>query len=321
MACPVIPEWSGKELIYLHPVQAAQKFGYQIEYWKGTAEEKRYTRSSLARVPLQDGETASEQVEFSDAATATAAVKEVALKLGADLVGVTHVDQYYVYKGQNVPHKYAIVIAIAMDYGEIALAPGPETNAEVMRVYDAVSRVAVELAQHIRDLGYVARAHTLWREQLNMLPHAYAAGLGELGTHGSLINRDLGCSFRISVVTADLPLGEDKLRMEGIEEFCTACQMCVNYCPGDAISHQREEVRGVLKWVVDTEKCAPYWGSYHACGICLQVCPWNAKGVGGKYRNRFIQTIKSIDLQEMRARLKAGLQEPWSLIKRPVQAD
>ncbi len=116
-----------------------------------------------------------------------------------------------------------------MDYeGEILKLPRPETNVEYIRVYELLSRLGVELAEWIRDRGYPARAHTLRDEQLAMLPHAYTAGLGELGKHGSLINRELGCAFRIGVVTTELPLGVDAPQEDGIQDFCRSCRMCVS---------------------------------------------------------------------------------------------
>lgn len=42
-----------------------------------------------------------------------------------------------------------------------------------------------------------------------MIPHAHAAGLGELGKHGSLISPELGPNFRLGMVTTDLPLAEN----------------------------------------------------------------------------------------------------------------
>ena len=318
LAQRVLPEWSGPKLIFVEPQQTVKSFGYaQVRQRKPEA--YGYLQRALDRAAEADGEVSSTRIKFPDSESASARIRETAKQSGADLIGITHVDQYHVYKGQDLPHSHAIVIAVAMDYDAIKQAPKIESNAEVLRVYEVVGQIATDLAKHIRNWGYPARAHTLRFQQLNMLPHAHAAGLGELGKHGSLINRDLGCSFRVSVVTTDLPLVEDSPRKEGIEDFCTNCQMCVEYCPGDAISHDKQDVRGVFKWVIDTEACAPYFGTYSGCGICIQVCPWNAQGFGGRFKEAFVQTIKGINLLEWKADLKAGLQEPWTNVERPTE--
>jgi epoxyqueuosine reductase QueG len=43
----------------------------------------------------------------------------------------------------------------------------------------------------------------------NLIPAALACGFGELGKHGSIINRDYGSSFRLSAVLTDLPFVPD----------------------------------------------------------------------------------------------------------------
>ena len=319
MPRPVIDEWSGERLIYLSPSQALAKFGYRGPGSRpdATDAEREYFANIDERVPLQDGEPSPVRSPYPSAAEAASAMKALAAELGAGLVGVTPVDPQYVYEGHEwAAQGNAIVIAVAMDMDEILQVPRPESNAEYIRVYDEVSRIAVDLAWHIRQRGYAARAHTLRDEHLAMLPHAYAAGLGELGKHGSLINRDFGSSFRVSIVTTELPLAPDSPRIEGIDDFCTNCQMCVNHCPGDAIDNEKQDVRGVHKWVVDTEKCAPYFATYYACAICLKVCPWNASAFGGAYKQSFIDTIKRTDPHAVTAELRAGAQQAWSLVER-----
>ena len=319
MARPILSEWNERELIYVEPTQVSKSFGYLNGTRGRTPETLQHQANARDRVAQADGEPAAERKEFSDPDTASATIKEMAKTFGAEMVGITHVDQHHVYKGEDVPHKFAIVIAVAMDYDKIKQTPNLDSSEEIMRIYDTTGRIVTDLAKYIRSRGYSARAHTLRFEQLSMLPHAYAAGLGELGKHGSLINLTLGSSFRVAVVTTDLPMTEDAPRLEGLDDFCTTCQMCVKYCPGDAISNEKQEVRGVLKWVVDTEACIPYWGSYYACGICLEVCPVNARAFEGRFKDTFVKTIKSINLQEWRAELKAGLQQPWSYIDRPTE--
>jgi len=313
MGRPVLDEWQGTELQYLSPRQVCERFGYSGPGARTdvTDAERQHFTNMSERAPMQDGEVlvASEPANPEET---TREVKALARSLGADLVGVTAVDQRYVYAGQDVPHANAIMLALAMKMHELLQVPRIEANAEFLRAYDELSAIAVELARQIRERGYPARAHTLLSEGLAMLPHAHAAGLGELGKHGSLINRELGSCFRVSVVTTDLPLNADQPRDEGIEQFCANCQMCTTHCPGDAISDERADVRGTTKWVVDTEACVPYFAQHHACGICLQVCPFNAKAFDGAFKSEFTSAVTSIEPEEVATRLTESLQAPWT---------
>ena len=320
MSRPVLPEWSGEKLLYVSPRQALNKLGYPSLSERGeiTPAEIALFAEIEGRVPLQDGEVAARCQELGAPADASARIKSLACELGADMVGITRVDPSYVYDGCDVIDGFAVVFAIAMDYeGEILQLPRQESNIEYLRVYEALSRVGVQLAQEIRSLGYAARAHTLRDEQLAMLPHARKAGLGELGKHGSLINRELGCSFRVGVVTTGLLLAEDTPLDEGIQDFCRSCQMCVSYCPGDAISDEMDIVRDTERWIVDTAKCAPYFSAHFGCAVCLQVCPINAKAFGGQFRDAYVRKMKQLDPVELAEQLSAAVVPPWPGIDPP----
>lgn len=311
----MLPEWSGEKLVYVSPRQVLNKLGYRSVSDRGAIppREVELAAGIAERVPLQDGEVAARREELGTPADASARIKALAAELGADMVGITAVDRDYVYDGFELAHGFAIVFAIAMDYeGEILELPREETNIEYLRVYEALSRVGVELAREIRGLGYAARAHTLRDEQLAMLPHARKAGLGELGKHGSLINRELGCSFRVGVVTTELTLAEDAPRDEGIQDFCRSCQMCVSYCPGDAISDEMDTVRETERWIVDTARCAPYFAAHFACAVCIQVCPINAKAFGGQHRDAYVRKMKQLDPLELAEQLSATVPAPWA---------
>ena len=308
----MLPEWSGDKLVYVSPRDTLNKLGYTSLSQRGdiTVEEVDLYAQIEARVPLQDGEVAADRRDL-DVPEATAWVTSRARELGADMVGITRVDPFYVYDGFDLTHDYAVVVAMAMDYeGEILQVPRQESHVEYLRVYEALSRLGVQLAAEIRAAGYSARSHAVRDEQLAMLPHAHKAGLGELGKHGSLINRELGCSFRVGIVTTELALAEDQPRDEGIEDFCGSCRMCTTYCPGDAISGERAVVRETERWIVDTSRCAPYFAAHYACAVCLQVCPINAKAFGGQFRDAYVQKMKELDPTELGERLSAGISTP-----------
>ena len=74
-----------------------------------------------------------------------------------------------------------------------------------------------------------------------------------------------------------------------------------------------------MRWTIDTEACAPYWGSYYACGICLEVCPFNARSHDGKYKHSLIERINEMDREAWNRELEEGLQEPWQFVEEPTE--
>jgi epoxyqueuosine reductase len=223
----------------------------------------------------------------------TKSVKAFALAHEGDLVGITPLDPLYVYEGYEIKHPTLIMIGVSMDYDELSQVPpsfeNPSSAVEVARQYNRASRVCRELANFILAQGYEAETYPgPYAKQLNMIPAAIAAGLGQLGKHGSMINRTYGSSFRLSAVSTDMPLICDVPDEFGSEDFCTSCQLCVKECPPGAISDEKKMVRGVEKWYVDFDKCIPYFGEALACGICLAVCPWSRPGTGPKLAEKML---------------------------------
>lgn len=211
-------------------------------------------------------------------------VKEFAGMNEADLVGVTATQNEYVFQGYDIPYPWLIMLGVAMDYETLATAPSTiddmRSAAEVADKYNQAARAARKLANFVLAAGYNAKSYPgPLASALNMIPAAIEAGLGELGKHGSMINRKYGSSFRLSAVATDMPLIADRPDEFGVDEFCRNCQLCANACPPDAIMAEKQTVRGIEKWYVDFDKCIPYFGETFACGICIAVCPWSRPGV------------------------------------------
>lgn len=213
----------------------------------------------------------------------TRRVKEFALAHEADLVAVTKVDPTWVFEGFEVDHPWIIVMGVYMEHGELSKAPEAEAAAEVARQYNRGTRVARALADWIRGQGWDAHGHGgPGAGPIQLVPAALAAGFGELGKHGSIINREFGSSFRLAGVVTDLPLVPDSRDIFGADDFCTSCQICTNACPPDAIFRDKQTVRGEQKWYVDFDKCMPYFAQQWGCGICIAVCPWSRPGTAPK---------------------------------------
>ncbi len=210
----------------------------------------------------------------------SAAIKDEALRLGAELVGIARMRPEWVFEGFDVPQQWAVMLGVAMDYEELSTAPGPRAIAEVVRQYGRGTLTAKRLASWLRRQGWDGFPHGgPDAGPILMIPPALACGFGELGKHGSIINRDLGSSFRLAYVLTDVPLAPDAEDDFGADEFCTRCRVCADACPPDAIGPDKQRVRGVDKWYVDFDRCVPYFNDTTGCGICIAVCPWSRPGV------------------------------------------
>ena len=215
---------------------------------------------------------------------AAAKVKELGFSLGADKIGICEIRPEWVLEGEEVTEKYAIIVASRMNYYGMRHAIEGDflgSVKEVMDIYIQGQRRVTQMASWIQEQGWAARGYgNSDSTPMLIIPHAIEAGLGELGKHGSLINKELGAMFRLAYIVTDMPMAIDEPIDDGVDEFCLSCQKCTVECPPNAISDQKQMVRGVEKWYVDFDKCIPYFNDKFACGVCMTVCPWSLPGAG-----------------------------------------
>lgn len=242
-----------------------------------------------------DGPVADDRQVFQSMEQAAEVVGEYAWSAGADLWGFTEVNDSFVFEGVDVPDRYAVVLAMEMDFNRIATAPGPESGIEVLRVYWRLGAVAVSVAEFIRSLGYGARAHHP-RGFVGRPPtilHTRAgleAGLGEAGRMGLLITEEFGPRVRVATVTTELELPRSPEKRFGVEEYCETCELCMKACEGDAIPAGKKEERGFEKYTIDAYRCLPYFAEYDGCNLCVSECAFNRRPEDLK---KFIDKIKT----------------------------
>ena len=243
---------------------------------------------------------------------ATRNVKKAARFFGAALVGVCKLNSLWLYSqvvndftGEvqelNIPedYRYAVVMAIEMDYDFIKTSPTGGSSAATGLGYSKMAFTAGLLAQFIRGLGY--EAIPSGNDTALSIPLAVEAGLGELGRNGILITDKFGPRVRLCKVFTDLPLVPDTPKFFGVERFCELCKKCAEHCPPKAISSGEKTSEaitvsnnsGVKKWMINPEQCYRFWAANRTdCANCIRVCPFNQ--AQGWHHNIVRYLIKNI---------------------------
>ena len=145
---------------------------------------------------------------------------------------------------------------------------------KVMR--NKLKQLAQKMQQEVGEFGYrvfVDSAPVLEK------PIAVKAGLGWIGKHSNLLNREAGSWFFLGEIYTDLLLP----KTEPAAEHCGSCTACIDVCPTQAI---------VAPYVVDARRCISYLtieldgvipiefreamgNRIYGCDDCQLICPWN----------------------------------------------
>ncbi len=139
-----------------------------------------------------------------------------------------------------------------------------------------LQRLADRIAATIGPFGY-----RVFVDSAPVLEKALAekAGLGWIGKHSNLLDRQAGSWFFLGEIYIDLPLPVDK----PASAHCGRCAACLDICPTQAI---------VAPYRVDARRCISYHtielsgpiprefrralgNRIYGCDDCQLVCPWN----------------------------------------------
>ncbi|MCC5987740.1 MAG: 4Fe-4S dicluster domain-containing protein [Pararhodobacter sp.] len=237
----------------------------------------------------------------------SARIKAEAALLGAEAVGIARIRPEWAFEGHEIGWCFIVVLGIAMDYDTMQAAPEQEAGIEVVRQYTRGAEISKRLAGWLREQGHdAAPEHGPMAGEMVLLPAAIAAGMGELGKHGSLIHRELGSCFRLAGVLTDMELAPDAPDEFGADGFCTNCRICADHCPPMAILPEKQTVRGVQKWYVDFDRCLPFFNETAGCGICVAVCPFSRPGVGANLVAKLARRRERESREGAEGAVKAG---------------
>ena len=192
--------------------------------------------------------------------------------------------------GELVPGTVRI-ISVRMDY-----LPEPQESAK--RLLDHESRAYISRYALGRDYHKVLRArlrelakrieqrigtfgYRVFVDSAPVLEKAIAekAGVGWIGKHTNLIDRDTGSWFFLGELYTDLPLPADKPEMS----HCGSCTACLDVCPTQAIvaPYQLDARRCISYLTIESRAPIPVefrkaiGNRIYGCDDCQLFCPWN----------------------------------------------
>jgi len=160
----------------------------------------------------------------------------------------------------QTPHKaYVSRYAIGRDYHKV--------------LRKRLKKLADRIEQHCKHRAFVDSAPVLEKAL------ARNAGLGWIGKHTNLINKNGGSWFFLGELFTNLPLVCDR----PANNHCGSCQTCIEVCPTAAI---------VAPYQVDARRCISYLtienkgaiplefrqamgNRIYGCDDCQLFCPWN----------------------------------------------
>ncbi len=224
----------------------------------------------------------------------TKEIKEYALDLGADLVGIADLERL---KGiTTVPANLldgftrAVVVAFQVSptiFEQIESEPTLLYIHQYAAVNLVLDHINLMLQSKVLNLGYKALALPASQtvDRINWLGHistkavAKAAGLGWQGKSLLLINPQYGPRVRLSCLLTNAPLVPD----QPIPNRCGNCTKCRDACPANAIHGASWDDRpNTREEAVDLERCVNRLSHIAEkqgrealiCGVCIKVCPW-----------------------------------------------
>ena len=261
--------------------------------------------------------------KLKDPARTSSLIKKIAHQLGSTLVGIAKLNPDWVYaypmggrrgfkanEPIEVPEhwKYAIVVGVPMSWDPMYANPPYGTSNDAY----SLSRItAHRLTAFIKSLGYAARPHTPGASYDLMVPPILVdAGIGQQGRHSIVITPELGCNFRPSIVTTNIPMAPDKPIDFGVDDFCRNCRVCAKQCPSGAITMgEKTTIRGYRRYALHSSKCHNFWSSKlgnMGCRLCVAVCPYTRKA---NWLHRTALNVLLHDPTDLSDRALAGMQE------------
>jgi len=132
---------------------------------------------------------------------------------------------------------------------------------------------------------------------------AVRAGLGWLGKHTNIINKEIGSWFFIANLITNYEFEYSPV----IADHCGSCTACIEACPTNAIADEYllDSTKCISYLTIENKKEIPdeFKGKFDSwifgCDICQDVCPWNIKFSELTQKIEFLPKNKELKISEV----------------------
>ena len=171
-------------------------------------------------------------------------------------------------------HAYISRYALGRDYHKLMRKRLQQLGKKITDYFDELD------SENFNFRAFVDSAPILER------PLAEKAGLGWVGKHSLLLNKEAGSWFFLGELLINIPLpvtSSETEKSKTSNNSCGSCVACIKICPTKAI---------VAPYVVDARRCISYFtiespdpiplelrplmgNRIYGCDDCQLICPWN----------------------------------------------
>ena len=219
----------------------------------------------------------------------TAFLKDELYRHGADVVGIGDLAELPPAVREQLPFGVSVAVKYPAEVIRgIEALPTAHYFDWYNRLNEKLDGLVTLGAELLQARGYQAVAQTRARagtgdsDRNTKLPHktvATRAGIGWVGKSALLVTGTYGSAIRLSSILTDAPL-EAAVSID--QSRCGDCRVCMDACPGAAVSGKLWEAGCRREAFFDAAKCAKaalecakkgFGGDMTICGKCIAVCP------------------------------------------------
>ncbi|MBL4765415.1 MAG: tRNA epoxyqueuosine(34) reductase QueG [Colwellia sp.] len=180
-------------------------------------------------------------------------------------------------------HAYISRYALGRDYHKLMRKRLQQLGKKITTFFEEINSESLQ-GEDLKEKGFSFRPFVDSAPILER-PLAEKAGLGWVGKHSLLLNKEAGSWFFLGelLINIPLPASVPTTTKSSTSNDCGSCVACIKICPTKAI---------VEPYVVDARRCISYFtiespdpiplelrplmgNRIYGCDDCQLICPWN----------------------------------------------